>query len=70
MKEWQHHATCTIHLDHEQLLLLKGGPGAARTGFFGLIGRRFVAWTAPLRSDGLRPILAAIRRRLPVLERT
>ena len=99
MKEWLHHTTCTIHLDHEQLLLLKGGPGAAcvkliyrgailtpegerglqvsaarvspaRTGFFGLIGRRFVAWTAPLRSDGLRPILAAIRRRLPVLERT
>ena len=102
MKEWQHHATCTIHLDHEQLLLLKGRPGAScvkliyrgailtptgearerisqidaagaspvRTGSIGFIGRRFVAWTAPLRSDRLRSIFAAIRRRLPVLERT
>ena len=102
MKEWQHYTTCSIHLDHEQLLLLKGGPGAAcvkliyrgtiltpkgearervsqvgaagaspvRTGSIGFIGRRFVALTAPLRSDGLRSIFAAIGRRLPVLERT
>ncbi len=99
MKEWQHYTACSIHLDHEQLLLLKA-PGSARvkliyrgailtpegeacergfqvgaagassrTGFIGLIGRRFVAWTAPRRSDGLRSIFAAIRRRLPVLER-
>ncbi len=101
MKEWQHHATCTIQLDHEQLLLLKGRPGAScvkliyrgailtptgearerisqvgaagasasRTGFIGFIGRRFVAWTTLRRSDGLRSIFAAIRRRLLVLER-
>jgi hypothetical protein len=102
MKEWQHYTTCSIHLDHEQLLLLKGRPGSAcvkliyrgailtpegeacergsqvgavgassaRTGFIAFMGRRFVAWTAPLRIDGLQSILAAIRRRLPILERT